>query len=285
MVKRMTAQMFDTRDAKVSILIPVFNGDQYLEETLDSVLNQQNVSEIVIVDNGSTDKTVEIITRYASTNPKIKLIFCAKRGVANALAYGLRFTANEFIARIDADDVMEPGRTARQINQLLGDPNLGLVASQITYINNRSEVIGVSRYPIGVLSLNRNFAFRNPIAHPSVMFRKSVIQSVGGYRSDFEGAEDLDLWIRVAQKFPIFIDDLPMTRYRSHPSQISNTSNLYKSELHLRFRILISKSGWLFQDLLFRLLQLARILDLASMNITCLRRIRIVVKKWIRNRS
>jgi glycosyltransferase involved in cell wall biosynthesis len=285
MVKRMTTPIFETRDTKVSILIPVFNGDQYLEETLDSVLDQQNVGEIVIVDNGSTDKTIEIITRYASADPKVKLIFCAERGVANALAYGLRFTANEFVARIDADDVMEPGRTARQIDQLLGDPKLGLVASQITYINSRSEVIGVSRYPIGVLSLNKDFAFRNPIAHPSVMFRKSVIQSVGGYRSDFEGAEDLDLWIRVARKFPIFVDDLPMTRYRSHSFQISNTKNLYASELHLRFRILISKSGWLFRDLLFRLLQLVRILDLASMSVSSLRRIRNVVKKWIRNRS
>ena len=281
----MKSPTFRAGETNVSVLIPVFNGDRYLVQTLDSVLNQPHVDEIVIVDNGSTDQTVEIITRYANSNSRIKLIFCGERGVANALAYGLRFTKNEFVARIDADDVMEPERIARQVDQLIGDPNLALVASQITYINDRSEVIGVSRYPIGALSLNRNFAFRNPLAHPSVMFRKSVIQSVGGYRSDFEGAEDLDLWIRVARKHPVFVDNLPMTRYRSHPSQISNTSNLYKSELHLRFRILICKNGWLSQDILFRLLQFARILDLASMNVTCLRRFRIVVKKRIRDRS
>lgn len=281
----MKSPMFHAGETNVSVLIPVFNGDRYLVQTLDSVLDQPHVDEIVIVDNGSTDQTVEIITRYANSNSRIKLIFCGERGVANALAYGLRFTKNEFVARIDADDVMEPERIARQVDLLIGDLNLGLVASQITYINDRSEVIGVSRYPIGELSLNRNFAFRNPIAHPSVMFRKSVIQSVGGYRSDFEGAEDLDLWIRVARKYPVFVDNLPMTRYRSHPSQISNTSNLYTSELQLRFRILICKNGWLSQDILFRLLQLARILDLTSMNITCLRKFRIVVKKWIRNRS
>ena len=273
------------KEVRVSILIPVFNGERYLRETLESVLNQQNVGEVVIVDNGSTDKTIEIISGYASANPKIKLIFCAQRGVANALAYGLKFTANEFVARIDADDVMEPGRTVRQIDQLVNNPSLGFVASQITYINEKSEVIGVSRYPIGLLSLNRNFSFSNPIAHPSVMFRKSVIESVGGYRPDFEGAEDLDLWIRVARRFPVFIDNQPMTRYRSHSSQISNINNLYVPELRLRFRILVGKNGWFFPDLLFRSLQLARIFDLASMNISFLRRFRIKIKSWVKDRS
>ena len=245
-------------DNDVSVLLPVLNGEKYLGGCLLSLLAQDCILEIIIVDNGSTDHSVNIIQNAIKMDSRIKLFFCESKGVANALNFGLAKCSGQFIARIDSDDLMINGRLRKQAGDMAADSALAIVSSQVEYINSEGDTIGFSKYPIGYLERSRAFCYSNPIAHPAVMFRLDFARKVGGYRSDYEGAEDLDLWIRLAKIGKILSKNEILTKYRIHETQISNVENLYQKELFFRRKEFLSilKLNNTFLSLVFSSLHL-----------------------------
>ena len=189
----------DKGPESVTVLIPVLNGQDYIRDAINSVLIQSEVIEILVIDNGSSDDTNQILSSYCRTDNRVKVIVCHERGVANALNLGLAQASGTLIARLDADDMMSSSRIQKQLKLISRNSEIALVASQISYIDSDGMSIGKSKYPSGEMKLFKNFLFRNPIAHPSVMFRKDYALSSGGYNPNYEGAEDLDLWIRMFQ--------------------------------------------------------------------------------------
>jgi len=269
------------REETISVLIPVLNGEKFIREALDSVLAQLLASEIIVIDNGSTDGTLEVIDHYVHIDPRVKLLQCSEKGVSKALNTGLANANGTLIARLDADDKMSLDRLEKQLKVMEENPDLALVSSQIAYMNSEGIEIGRSRYPVGNLTLLNHFVFRNPIAHPSVMFRKDSAEKVGNYRTEFEGCEDLDLWIRILRHGKIFSMSDFLTYYRVHENQITVRSNLYDKELHLRILYLKELFRLPLNLSLFSILQLFRIIDLFLMRSRVVSQLRRKIKSRI----
>jgi hypothetical protein len=150
----------------------------------------------------------------------------------------------------------------------------------VQYIDSDGASTGVSSYPEGFLEQSYFFSFMNPIAHPAVMFRLSKVQEVGGYNSKFEGAEDLDLWIRLAATGKILALSHVLTQYRIHGHQVSNQENLYSRELYFRLRN-INGLFWLRPNAVNLIINLAQILNLIALKSRIIRNLRRKLKSFI----
>lgn len=193
---------------EVSVLLPYRQAADTLAEALDSLLTQRGVrAEIVAVDDGSTDGGPAIVERHArSTSPaspvQITRVSTAGAGLVAALEAGLRHARAEFIARMDADDVCHPDRLALQLEALRADPSLGAIGTRVEAFPDDAIKDGMRRYVNWQNSLVTSFDharelfIESPLCHPSVMLRRSALDSVGPWR---EGPwpEDYDLWLRL----------------------------------------------------------------------------------------
>ena len=266
----------------ISVLMPVLNGEQFIRQALDSVLAQPLAAEILVIDNGSSDDTLEILSDYVKRDSRVKLLHCTEKGVSKALNTGLDHANGTLIARLDSDDKMSPQRLKRQLQIIENHPDVVLVSSQIAYIDSEGTEIGKSKYPVGRLTLLRHFLLRNPVAHPSVMFRKEIAARAGNYSPEFEGSEDLDLWIRMLNYGSIFSSEELLTSYRVHENQVTVRNNLYETELKLRFKYLRKILVGPINYSIFSLLQLLRITDLILMRSKLIAFLRRIIKSRVR---
>lgn len=184
----------------------VYNGGRYLSESIESVLRQEGVDfEFIIVNDGSTDSSDEVIDRYASSDARIRVFHQPNQGLTKALIAGCKRAKAEIIARQDADDVSLPGRLLEQAKLLLSREDVGLVSSFANYVGPEGEYLGtITRSENSLIAthelLNKCLG---PPAHGSVMFRKDLYERVGGYRPEFYFAQDSDLWLRMCEKSQI----------------------------------------------------------------------------------
>jgi glycosyltransferase involved in cell wall biosynthesis len=206
----------------VSVIIPVHGDAPHLISTIQSI-QEQNFKEFetfIILDRASED-----IEKYAQdltlSSENIKVLLSKLPGISHALNLGIRESSGEFIARIDADDLMRNDRLLLQKAFLEKHPEVVCVGSQITKINVDGIVIGKSSYPASNKQISRTLLFRNCLAHPSVMYRRSSILEVGGYRPEFDGVEDYDLWLRLSKTGQIRNMNAQLTSYRVWKKQIT----------------------------------------------------------------
>ena len=215
----------------VTVIVPVRNGARYLEVAVRSILNQGGVAiELVVVDDGSTDATASLLADLAAQRREVSVLWTAGVGVARALNSGLERARAPLIARMDADDLATPGRLARQAAYLAANSHIGVLGTQARFINAEGRLAGRYRVPVGIERVGRALETSSPIVHPSVMMRRQVVEAVGGYRPEFEGAEDYDLWLRLSML--TYLDNLPHIGlfYRRHASQVSKTSSFRQAE-------------------------------------------------------
>ena len=208
---------------QVSVVIPVWNGERYLKQAIESILAQDFVDfELLVIDDGSTDRSAEIVSAFAH-DPRVTLHKQANGGVVAARNAGLRVARAEFVAFLDADDIALPGRLAKQAAYLRAHPEAAVIGSNITYFSDADGVIRTQKFPFGEAKVAMALETGNPLAQPSVMLRKSLAIDAGGYREAFRfGAEDYDLWLRLAEKHPL--DNLPevLTLYRIHDDSLTH---------------------------------------------------------------
>jgi glycosyltransferase involved in cell wall biosynthesis len=206
----------------VTVLVPVHNGERYLRQAIDSVLAQSYPHfECLVVDDGSTDGSAAIYSGY--TDARIRHVRVASnQGLSNALNIGLAAARTELIARLDADDVAEPQRLARQREVMLATPSLALLGSQAMAITPDGHERGTVRRPLDSASILWASLFDNPFIHPTVMFRASVVRDeLGGFRTEYDPfSQDYDLWCRVMARHAVA--NLPdrLIRHRVHQSSI-----------------------------------------------------------------
>lgn len=188
--------------AVISVVMPVRNAAPTLAVAIDSLLRQTDAAwELVAVDDGSTDPSAALLEAYARRDRRIRVIHAPRRGLVAALNAGLSAATGALVARMDADDVCEPERLARQRRHLESRPDVGLVASRVGFGGDPARAAGYARY-VGwtnrlltheEISLAR--FVESPLAHPSVMFRRSLVERWGGY-ADGDFPEDYELWLR-----------------------------------------------------------------------------------------
>jgi glycosyltransferase involved in cell wall biosynthesis len=246
----------------IDVLIPLLNGDKYIKRAIESVLSQPYLNSIIVIDNGSVDRSVEVVAEMEQVSSKVVLLHEPKRGISNALNCGIAHSNAPFIARLDSDDLMKPGRLSIQYLYLMEHNDCDVVATQIEYIDQDNHVLGQSKYRITNRVSPTLLGMRNPLAHPSVLVRTSNKEWIKGYRPYFDGAEDLDMWIRISKNANIAVLRQILTSYRVHDMQVSSTENLVGKERALRMLYFFHPIKSNSPNYLFYIFNFVRIIDL-----------------------
>jgi glycosyltransferase involved in cell wall biosynthesis len=207
---------------KVTVLLPVYNGERYLREAIDSVLIQTFIDfELLIIDDGSTDSSLEIIRSY--TDSRIRLLRNRKRlKLSGALNRGMDDALGEYIARMDADDICLPQRLATQVEYMDRHQDVGICGSWVKMFGIRGTT--VYKAPVGYLHIRAKALFDNPFVHPSVMIRKGLFDQFSlRFDGDYYPTEDFELWARAIPQFPCHNIDCVLLHYRVHPQSMTNS--------------------------------------------------------------
>jgi glycosyltransferase involved in cell wall biosynthesis len=196
---------------KVSVVMSVYNGARFLRQAVDSILAQTLADfEFIVVDDGSTDGTAEILKGY--TDPRVRMITQANVGLLGSLNRAIDIASGEYIARMDADDISSPPRLELQLEWLESHPRTAVLGTQVAQIDEAGDAIRRHYHPRSTDAIEKALLRgTTALSHGSVMFRRACFESVGGYRQPFEHAEDYDLWLRMIESHDIW--NLPSVLY------------------------------------------------------------------------
>ena len=212
---------------QVSVIIPAFNRAEYIKETVNSVLAQDYPSvQLIVVDDGSTDGTYEILLGYAEQD-KLKLLTHPGRenkGQSAALNLGLKAATGEFIAILDSDDLFLPGKISAQVNYLDSHPQVGLVYGMGEAIDGEGrwiyDIHSVDhKEPNDPNAVLLDCYFLLP---QNALVRRSVYDEIGGFEEDFRAAQDHDMLVRIAETTRFGFIPIKLFQYRRHGDSISN---------------------------------------------------------------
>jgi glycosyltransferase involved in cell wall biosynthesis len=215
-----------TQGPLISVCMPVYNTEPYIAEAVESILAQTYRNfEFIIIDDGSTDRSLAILESYAAQDTRIRLSSRPNSGYLIRLNEMLDVAQGDLIARMDADDVAMPERFARQIDFLDAHPEVVAVGSRILTIDSDGDPIvefcttqdheGIDR---AHLEVRGGF-----INHPAAMIRADAIRAVGGYRPAYYPGEDVDLWLRLAEIGRLANLPEMLLKYRQHLESIGYT--------------------------------------------------------------
>jgi len=211
----------DVPTPMVSVVMAAFNSGMYIESAIESILRQTLIDfELIIVDDGSSDGTRKIARECARRDPRIRILCQDHAGLVTALNKGCQAARAEYIARLDSDDLAMPERLEQQIKEMRSR-DIALLGGAIECIDSQGASVFSIDFPSWQEGL-RDFLLVNCyIAHTTVMFKKDLFLAVGGYRPQFEDAEDHDLFLRMSDH--MVVDNLRtvLSKYRVHNSQIS----------------------------------------------------------------
>ncbi len=198
----MNAQFDDSARPFVSVLMPVCNGEPYVSEAIDSILAQTyDEFELLVLDDGSTDRSPEILRSYEVRDRRVRVITRENRGIVPSLNEMIALSGGEYIARMDADDISHPTRFEKQVAYLAAHPECVAVGTNAMLIDPEGWPIAeyVTNFTHEKIDAAHLLGRGGSICHPSVMMRKSVLERVGGYNEEFPHAQDLDLFLRLAE--------------------------------------------------------------------------------------
>jgi glycosyltransferase involved in cell wall biosynthesis len=216
---------------KVSIIMSVYNAQTYLEEAISSILNQNYSDfEFLIVDDCSTDDSLNIIDLFMKTDQRIQLIQNkSNQGLTKNLNILIRKANGKYIARMDADDISHPDRLKKQVEFLDNDPNTDILGTFSQNISEKGEIIGIRKVPVTNDEIIKLLPKLNPISHPTVMFRSSSLKEIGGYDERFRTSQDFHLWFKAAGHGLRFYN-MPkvLFQYRMNDNYIARKSFRYR---------------------------------------------------------
>jgi len=214
----------------LSVVMPVRNGARWLGEAIDSVV-QQTLSELelLVIDDGSTDETPQILSAWSRRDSRIRVLRQHDRGLVAALNYGLAEARGQFLARLDADDRAVPERLERQIRVLESAPSIGLLGSWAQRIDEHGRPRGSLRPETNSEKLADILTHANPFVHSTIMLRTEIARGLGGYRTAFEAAEDYDLWLRMSEVTLLANVAEPLVQYRRHGANVTTRKAIRQS--------------------------------------------------------
>jgi glycosyltransferase involved in cell wall biosynthesis len=212
----------------VSVIMSVHNGTAYLQKAVESVLNQSTREfEFIIIDDGSTDGSAEILERFCKKDSRVRLIRQKNIGLTKSLNIGLRHARGEFIARMDGDDLCFPHRFATQLDFLRQNPDVVACGSNVELIDSDGDRIGVYRRPQTHEEIEEHFwsGLAGAIVHPSAMIRADALKKIGGYNEKFSKCQDYDLWFRLAEIGRLANVPQVLLQWRQHTNSICYQSS------------------------------------------------------------
>lgn len=215
----------------VSVILPVYNAERFIRESVDSILSQTYGDfELIIINDGSTDNSLSVLESIR--DPRIVLISQQNKGLAATLNYGLTLAKGEFIARQDNDDLSLPSRFEKQLAFLQSNPAVDVVGTWAEIMDETGKATGkFHRHPTDSLQLKFRLLFDNPFVHSSVMFRKSIVTKAGNYDTDRSIFEDYNLWSRIARISQVANIPEVLLRYREVNSGMSKSALDYDARV------------------------------------------------------
>ena len=210
------------RKPPISVVMPAYNSEKYISEAIESILNQTYKNfEFIITNDGSTDKTLSIIKKYAKQDKRIKIINNEKNlGISPSLNNGVKASKGKYIAIMNHDDISLTTRFEEQIKHMEKHPEIGILGTFIETFDERGNVF-IRKYPVKDSKIRKKIFFYSPLSHPSTIIRKEVFSEVGFYKERASPCEDVELYFRVGERYKL--ENLPkiLLRYRIHKSTVT----------------------------------------------------------------
>lgn len=237
----------------VSFIVAVYNGESYIEDCIKSIFNQTyNKLEIIIIDDCSNDSTNSILHKL-SKNSSIKITILRNKsnlGLTKSLNIAISHAKGEWIARLDADDLSEKNRIESQINFSIKNSQYSIIGSSCNFIDNQGKYLFSKYYPSKhneiKSSLEKAGAF---FPHSSVLMKRDVICSLGGYNNYMKYSQDFELWLRALSKYKIYSIKEPLVSIRIHSKRISYHNQGNNQLIYSRACLI---AYWLSKDFLIK---------------------------------
>lgn len=191
----------------ISVVMPAYNAEEFIVESIESILNQTYKNfEFIIVNDGSTDNTASIIDRYAQQDARIKIIHKENGGISRALNAGIEVAQYPWIARMDADDISLPHRLARQLEVTESMPEVVVWGNYAHLINVKGDKRGTVKFlPTSIEEYHELRRLGKPVRviHSTALFKRDIALKVNGYDPRLDGVEDSDMWWRMSRFGPV----------------------------------------------------------------------------------
>jgi len=213
---------------RVSVIMPAFNREKYIARSIESVLAQTFEDfELIIIDDGSTDKTLAIAETFAS-DPRVNIVKNEKHlGIAGTRNHALQLARGAYIAPLDSDDVwFDKEKLAKQISFLDANPAYALVGGAIQHINTEGKILKTVVFEQTDADLRNNILQHNPFPQSTLMYRRKAIVDAGSYDTSFQVCDDYNLWLAVGTKHSFANFPEVFTGYRIHDGNITRTKRL-----------------------------------------------------------
>lgn len=238
----------------VSIIIPAYNTELYIEETIRSVLIQSYSNlECIIIDDGSTDNLEYIVKNIQKKDNRLLYKKQENKGVSSARNHGFELSNGEYIAFLDADDLWSTDRIEKMVNVFkTNDTSVGLVHSDMAFINSKSQLTGEVNTGLSGNVLDDLLLWEQCVipAPSSVLIKRSVIDNIGGFNETLSNSADQEFFFRIANKYTILRLPEPLGFYRKHSSNMSNNAFLIESDQIKTYKI--ANNQRLFKNKKFR---------------------------------
>jgi hypothetical protein len=208
---------------KVSVVMSVFNGERFLPEAVESILDQRfREFEFIIINDGSTDRSPSILDSYQNCDARLRVYHEEHAGLIKSLNRGFELARGKYLARMDADDVAIKDRLGWQVDFMEVHQETGVLGGAVEWIDATGKSLGVYPNPAKDREIKADLLqARCVFWHPTIVLRREVFAWAGGYRSGVVGAEDYDLWLRIADRFQLANLEAVVLKYRIHPNQES----------------------------------------------------------------
>jgi hypothetical protein len=223
----------------VSVVMSVFNGERFLAEAIESILNQTFGNfEFIIIDDGSSDGTAGLLSHYQGIDPRVVVHHQPNKGLIASLNTGCGMARGRYIARIDDDDIAFPERLERQVRYLDQNPQIALLGSSFNNIDVAGKLLSTWVLPTGDQTIKKRLFGRRdvPFCHVTLAFRTEVVHAIKGYRAAFVAAEDYDFWLRIAERWEVANLPESLTNVRRRAQSYSFT--------HVRQQVISSLAAW-----------------------------------------
>jgi len=266
------------KSPKISVVMSVYNGNQYLQDAIDSILNQTFADfEFIIVNDGSDKQTSVILNDYKKEDKRIKIIINSKRiGLTKSLIKAVSTTCGDFIARMDSDDISMPERLSSQYLFMQNNPDIDFCGSFANLIDENKNVLKTKKMPVTNSEIKEKVMSFCPLIHPTLFIKRDIIQK-NNYNPRYVYAQDYELILRLLLSYKAANFPKPLLNYRVGIKQISLTKLKSQEKFSLQARWdALTKFGYSWINILKCLKPLASYL--APVNIK-----KIVYKKFYWN--
>lgn len=234
-------EIYDKSTPKVSIIMPCYNSEKYIEKAIQSVLEQTYRNfELIIIDDDSTDKTWEIIEQYAKKDFRV---ICTQKdenekGISKSMNKGIEMARGKYITRMDSDDIIIPEKIFRQVQFLDKNEEYGVCSVNIAMMDNLGNIYNENVYPEQKVPSEWTFLWTNPVPNAPCMYRTSIIKGNNITFSNLRTAEDYDFLEKLITKTKVYMINLPLYYYRYNEKSTYNKNRIetFKNSLNISKR-------------------------------------------------